>query len=291
MDERFIHDQLLRCKESSEKGELTIVCVLVLGIRPKLIELIELSVFCSGFSRKVGRVLAVFIDYLAEHGLVLGDLVIVGHSLGAHISGYAGKNIKSGRIGAIIGLDPAGPLFSIDKPQKRLADTDADYVQIIHTDAGNLSVEHPIGHADFYPNGGNEQPGCSKGNALTSYLSEICSYRSAAETEAGYAYHRLLFVLFFFFSEKCSHSKSHAFFLESLQLGVRFPAIQCVSYEEIERNECTVVNQETEFLMGGDLPAGKPRPHGIFYLETNIVPPYAIPDTNEFKAISRSSYS
>lgn len=117
--------------------------------------------------------LAVFIDYLAEHGLELRNLVIVGHSLGAHISGYAGKNIKSGRIGAIIGLDPAGPLFSIDKPQKRLADNDADYVQIIHTDAGNLSVEHPIGHADFYPNGGNEQPGCSKGNALTNYLSEL----------------------------------------------------------------------------------------------------------------------
>lgn len=141
--------------------------------------------------------LAVFIDYLFEHGLVLRDLVIVGHSLGAHISGYAGKNIQSGKIGVIVGLDPAGPLFSIDKPHKRLADTDADYVQIIHTDAGNLSVEEPIGHADFYPNGGNEQPGCSKGNALTSYLSEICSYRTEVGTIAGYAYHRFWFCFFF----------------------------------------------------------------------------------------------
>lgn len=122
--------------------------------------------------------MATFIDYLSEQGLVVNDLVIVGHSLGAHVSGYAGKHITSGKIGVIIGLDPAGPLFSVDKPHKRLADTDADYVQVIHTDAGNLSLEGPIGHADFYPNGGNEQPGCTKGNALTSYLSKILSYRT-----------------------------------------------------------------------------------------------------------------
>lgn len=116
---------------------------------------------------------AVFIDYLVEHGMNLEDLVVVGHSLGAHISGLAGKHIQgTKKIGVIIGLDPAGPLFPFHKVNKRLADTDADYVHIIHTDAGHLSIESPIGHADFYPNGGNEQPGCITGNALTSYLSK-----------------------------------------------------------------------------------------------------------------------
>lgn len=113
-----------------------------------------------------------FIAYLAEYKMQLDDLLIVGHSLGAHIAGIAGKQLPIGRIGVIIGLDPAGPLFPVSKVTKRLADTDAQYVQVIHTDGGNLSIKHPIGHADFYPNGGKGQPGCAPGNAITSYLSE-----------------------------------------------------------------------------------------------------------------------
>lgn len=118
--------------------------------------------------------LAGFIVYLTSYGMQLDELLIVGHSLGAHISGVAGKQLQNGRIGVIIGLDPAGPLFSLNKVTKRLADTDANYVQVIHTDGGHLSIKHPIGHADFFPNGGTEQPGCSLGNVITSYLSE-CS--------------------------------------------------------------------------------------------------------------------
>lgn len=33
-------------------------------------------------------------------------LSVVGHSLGAHIAGFAGKSVKKGKIGTIIGLDP-----------------------------------------------------------------------------------------------------------------------------------------------------------------------------------------
>lgn len=35
----------------------------------------------------------------------------------------------------------------------RLARGDADFVDIIHSDAGALGKSDPIGDADFYPNG------------------------------------------------------------------------------------------------------------------------------------------
>ena len=34
---------------------------------------------------------------------------------------------------------------------------DADYVDIIHTDSDHMSFLEPLGHADFYPNGGLNQ--------------------------------------------------------------------------------------------------------------------------------------
>ena len=63
------------------------------------------------------------------------------------------------------GLDPAGPGFPLNETDTRLDVTDADFVDIIHTDAGDLTgnelgMQESIGHIDFYPNGGEIQPGC-----------------------------------------------------------------------------------------------------------------------------------
>lgn len=86
----------------------------------------------------------------------LHSLVVVGHSLGAHIAGMAGKKLIENqrvRIGAIIGLDPAGVLFDVNETNYRLADTDADYVQVIHTDIDDgrlaLGIGQPIGHGKW----------------------------------------------------------------------------------------------------------------------------------------------
>lgn len=35
------------------------------------------------------------------------NLKIIGHSLGAHVAGICAKNVRNGKVGAIIGLDPA----------------------------------------------------------------------------------------------------------------------------------------------------------------------------------------
>lgn len=102
---------------------------------------------------------------MVQHShLNLSDVILIGHSLGSHIVGIASKRIQSGRIPIIIGLDPAYPLFSKSKHDERLTYTDADYVQVIHTSIGQLSIPYPIGHADFYPNYGSGQPGCNKKN-------------------------------------------------------------------------------------------------------------------------------
>lgn len=106
--------------------------------------------------------MANFIDYLCANGMKIKDLIVVGHSLGAHAAGIAGKNVHCGKIPIIVGLDPAQPLFSKSNTDRRLISSDADYVQVIHTTGGTISISYPCGHADFYPNSGTDQPGCDE---------------------------------------------------------------------------------------------------------------------------------
>lgn len=69
------------------------------------------------------------------------DFHIIGHSLGAHIAGYAGEKLISldnGKLGRITALDPAQPLFQ-DMPEfVRLDPGDAEFVDVIHTDAKSI---------------------------------------------------------------------------------------------------------------------------------------------------------
>ena len=65
----------------------------------------------------------------------------------------------------LLGLDPAGPLFEGYDPKVRLDETDADYVDVVHSNGeplivGGFGISEPIGHVDFYPNGGRAQRGC-----------------------------------------------------------------------------------------------------------------------------------
>lgn len=78
------------------------------------------------------------------------------------MAGIAGKNVRSGRINTIVGLDPAGPLFNLNNPQDRLAKDDAVYVEALHTNGGSFGsgIGQPIANIDFFANGGSLQPGC-----------------------------------------------------------------------------------------------------------------------------------
>lgn len=88
-------------------------------------------------TRVVGAELALLIqDLVKVANLTLSDTHIIGHSLGAHIAGYAGERVPG--LGRITGLDPAGPYFNFMPPSVRLDTSDAQFVDIIHSDSGHL---------------------------------------------------------------------------------------------------------------------------------------------------------
>lgn len=58
-------------------------------------------------------------------------------------------------------MDPAGPLFKKWPKSLKLDAGDAEFVDVIHTDAGIFGYPRSIGHVDFWPNRGiSPQPGC-----------------------------------------------------------------------------------------------------------------------------------
>lgn len=83
----------------------------------------------------------------------------IGHSLGGHLMGAAGRNSKA--LDRITGLDPAGVGFQDSNVDKRLNRLDATLVDVIHTDGMDLpyfGTLVPMGLVDFYPNYGWNQP-------------------------------------------------------------------------------------------------------------------------------------
>lgn len=68
-------------------------------------------------------------------------------------------------------MDPASPLFKhhlLRDQSKKLDISDARFVDVIHTDGSPIWTDgfgllEPIGHVDFFPNGGREQSGCNDG--------------------------------------------------------------------------------------------------------------------------------
>lgn len=152
---------------------------------------------------KVGQQVAMLIDFLnTKGGMSFKTLNLLGHSLGAHVCGHAGKNVKNGRIKVIIGMDPALPLFSENKPSERLSKEDANYVEAIHTCGGLLGFMKPIGTLDFYPNGGKSQPGCGMD-----------------------------------ISGACAHSRSYEYYAEAI-IKDSFPSMKCDSHKSVIKNVC-----------------------------------------------------
>lgn len=180
--------------------------------------------------RLIGVIAAHTINMLYEQlGLRnLDNVHMIGHSLGAHLSGYAGYTLQKEfglKMGRITGMDPAEPLFTDSDPIVRLDRNDAKYVDVVHTDTvpiaqGGLGMPKAIGHVDFYPNGGRNNPGC---DAPVDY------YINQEEGSFFWGVSQFL---------SCNHVRSHQYMIESIKSDGPFLAVTCESYEEFKEGKC-----------------------------------------------------
>lgn len=85
---------------------------------------------------------------------------MIGFSLGAHVPAFTANYLKPYQLSRITGLDPAMPLFVTVSNDEKLDKSDAEFVDVFHTNAFVQGKMEAVGHIDFYMNGGINQPGC-----------------------------------------------------------------------------------------------------------------------------------
>ncbi|GFY73176.1 inactive pancreatic lipase-related protein 1 [Trichonephila inaurata madagascariensis] len=174
-------------------------------------------------ARMVGVVLAEFVELLRDvYCIPLSSVHVIGHSLGAHVAGYAGQRLN--KLGRITGLDPAEPYFQYTLEEVRLDPSDANFVDVIHTDGGSfitggLGMIQDCGHVDFYPNGGKRQPGCNQ-NVV-----------GAIEKEGDLLYGIRRFI-------GCNHIRAYEFFSESINSDCPFYGYVCDTYDNFSTGKC-----------------------------------------------------
>ena len=78
---------------------------------------------------------------------VFHKIHVVGHSLGAHLAGFMAKRVQElglGKLQRITGLDPAQPFFDLAGPNARIDKSDAEFVDILHTNSGESTLRFTL---------------------------------------------------------------------------------------------------------------------------------------------------
>ncbi|XP_077310063.1 pancreatic lipase-related protein 2-like [Lithobates pipiens] len=225
-----------------------------------LLEVSDVNCFCVDWSggsfalytqasnniRVVGAEIAYFLRFLQTvHDYQMHEVHLIGHSLGSHVAGEAGKRQRG--IGRISGLDAAGPYFEYTPPEVRLDPTDAVFVDAIHTD-GSLDAFHlgfgmkqTVGNVDFFPNGGIKMPSCEK---IYFRLEDI-------ESVTEDLYEKIF----------CNHQMSFQFFTKSILRPDGFIGYSASSYSAFQKGfgfPCTKVScafmgyKAGEYVFGHD---------------------------------------
>ncbi|XP_077437006.1 phospholipase A1 member A isoform X2 [Vanacampus margaritifer] len=158
--------------------------------------------------KEVALQISVLVNRLQKEGCKLESFHFIGVSLGAHVAGFVGT-LFEGKIGRITGLDPAGPMFKGADTFDRLDPSDAQFVDVIHTDSDYFGISIPIGHVDFFLNGGNDQTGCARSRFASVY---------------GYVI--------------CDHMRALHVYMSSLNASCRLSGIPCDSYQNFLQGRC-----------------------------------------------------
>ena len=109
--------------------------------------------------------------------------------------------------------------------------TDAKFVDVIHSNAQKLPLEigfgimQPVGHVDFYPNGGKNQPGCALSNLQL--FDAIFNTFQTLNPEVGFKK-----------SIGCSHGASATLFTDSIKNTCNYTSYPCSSEDDFNRGNC-----------------------------------------------------
>ncbi|ODM93289.1 Pancreatic triacylglycerol lipase [Orchesella cincta] len=219
-------------------------------------------------ARLVGLEVGYLINYLKKHlDVDPADVHVIGHSLGAHIAGYAGERVEG--LGRITGLDPAEPYFQNMPEFVRLDPGDAKLVDTIHTDSRSIlllgyGMSQPCGHLDFYPNDGFQQPGCE----ITDVPLNLIQAKGLNPLEV--AQREVI---------ACNHNRAIYYFLESITNKCQYIGHACDNYRSYLKGECYACGHDGSMCAIMGLDADKY--HNVvnrtlvkFYVSTSKNPPY-----------------
>ncbi|XP_048188008.1 hepatic triacylglycerol lipase [Perognathus longimembris pacificus] len=215
-------------------------------------------------TRLAGQDIATLLKWLEETvGLSRSKVHLIGFSLGAHVSGFAGSYIGGKhKIGRITGLDAAGPLFEKKPPQDRLSPDDANFVDAIHTFTKKyvgmrIGFQEPIGHYDFYPNGGTQQPGC--------HILEMYKHIGLQGLKG------ILKTL------KCSHERAVHLFIDSLKHNdQQMIGYQCTDMERFKQGLCLHCRKGRCNTMGYHIRQDRPSKSRKLFLITQAQSPFKV---------------